>query len=173
MRLVATQAKTTKKYLNNARDIILDAIKKNNFNNTQAQIEQELNNIPIEAMKLIKSLAEYEAEYSYKKMKNLPGVKSLNEIQIDNVVNNLLVKTSLNAPKRPIDVVYREFAQVKGRQLLQMISDSQLNYEGLEAKIVEATNGLFNTQNNSLAKLAIVGTANAIRNRIIINANIS
>ncbi len=171
MRLVATQAKATKQYLTNARDILINGIETNKIN--LFLVEEELNKIPAEALKLVRSLAEYEAEYSYKKMKKLPGVKPLNEIQIKNVMDNLLVKTSLYTFKRTIEAVYKEFANNKYRQYAQMILDAQLNYEGLEAKVMEMTNGLFNTQNTSLAKLAIVATANAVRNRIIINANLS
>ena len=168
---MGTQAKATKKHLVNAKNIILEAITTNHFNIAD-RLKQELNKIPLAAMKLIHEIAIYEAEYSYKQMKSLPNIEPLNLIEIQNTVDNLLVKTSLNNSKKLLENVYREFAHNKKKQYMQMIKDAQISdITKLKDNIVERTKGLFNTQNISLAKLAVVSTANSIRNRIILNAN--
>ena len=175
MRLVATQAKKTKKYLTQASNIILEAIKLNDLYNLEIKLYRKLQDMIPVALEIVEELAEYEAEYSHRKMKKLPNVKPLSSFQIRNTLDLLTVNTSVKAPKRTILQVYKEFVNQKTKQYAQIIKDAEIanDFSQVEDKVKEITNGLFSTQNTSLAKLVIVATANAVRNRIIINANLS
>lgn len=170
MRLTATQAKVTQRYINSTRDYILNSLKVGQFD--FGMIQSKLSGLPNEALKLINELAQYEAEFSYSKMKKLPGVKALSSFEVTNIVENIKVKTSLNSLKNTLKNIYTHFADAKAKQFIQMVRDYQVdNTIDLKAKVIEASKGLFATQNMSLAKLSVVAIANAIRNRLIINAN--
>lgn len=173
MRMIGTQAKATKRYLNKAKDIILEAIRTKNFNNLQEVLEVQLQLIPAQALVLVKELARYEAEYSYKKIKkNAPKaikseIKKLDNSRINEVVQSTLINTSIEAPKRTIIGSYQNFAVSKARQYMQIVADARTQYwndDEFEDEIEERTDGLFTTQNLALAGLAVVGIANSIRN---------
>lgn len=143
--------------------------------NLQARLEKELNLIPAQALVLVNELARYEAEYTYKKIvKNTPkalkeNVKKLDESRIELIVNSTLINTSIQAPKRTIGTAYRQFAENKARQYMQIVNDSQVvgwDDKETERRIKDRTSGLFTTQNLALAGLAILASASSIRSEV-------
>ena len=173
--MVGTQAKATKEYLEKAKNIILEAIRTNNFTYLQRRLEIALQLLPEQALVLVNELARYEAEYTYKKIvKAVPkeqkkDIRKLSDTQIEQVVNTTLLNTTIEGAKRSIRGAYSSFADIKIRQYTQIVSDAQIEQwddEELEEKIEERTNGLFTTQNLALAGLSLLSTVGNIRNEI-------
>lgn len=169
--MVGTQAKATKKYLDKAKDTILKAIKRKDFLNLQFKLQRDLNLIPEAALKLVQELAQYEAEYTYKKIKkyDASNAEALSEQQVNQIARDVLINTSIDAPKRNIENAYRQFATSKARQYTQIVNDAQLEEwddEELQDEIEDRTNGLFTTQNFALAGLALLSVASEVRSTV-------
>ena len=169
--MVRTQARTTKAYLKKAEDIMLTAIKTNNFNNLQFKLEKELQLMPQQALVLVESLANYEAQFTANKIKKVkPDVVKLSEQQITEAVKEIKIKTSTSSPPIQIKDTYKKFVDIKIKQYVRMavdIDSQDMDEEDAIALVSDRTNGLFSTQNLVLAGLSILGTANSIRNDVV------
>jgi len=168
--MVGTQAKATKKYLEKAKDTILKAIKRKDYLNLQFKLQKDLDLIPEAALKLVEELAQYEAEYTYKKIKKYePNAEALSEQQVSQIAREVLINTSIDAPKRNIENAYKQFASSKARQYTQIVNDAQLedwDDEELQDELEDRTNGLFTRQNLALAGLALLSVASEVRSNV-------
>ena len=169
--MIKTQAKDTKALLTKASNLAIKAKKDGKIRGVESRIKDVLNGIPAIAAEGIQSLAKYENEYSSKKLtKYLPtAVDSINKLFLTDTENKVMVSTGLNTPPRTLNSLYKGFAAAKTKQYMQIIRDSEvqkLDNEEFESIIEERTDGMFSFQNLALAGLAIVGTANTIRNEI-------
>lgn len=169
MRLVRTQANTTKKYLQRGQDIVLEAIKTKNFKDLQYKLEKELSLIPAYAMQIVNELAIYENQFTTKKLEkySTTPIKKLSVEQVKEATPDIKISTTIGKPAQTILNTYKSFADTKAKQYVQIVDDAQvegLDDSELEDIVAERTDGLFTTQNMALAALAIVGTSNSIRN---------
>lgn len=173
MRLIRTQAKDTAVFLKKAENIMLTAIRTNNFNNLQLKLEQELKLMPAQALQIVRQLAEYEAQFTEKKLKQYApkrDIVKLTEQQVGQVVQDITVKTSVTAAPLTIPAAYTKFVAAKTEQYVQIALDIQtedMDEDEAEDLVKERTKGLFSTQNLALAGLVILGTANSMRNEVV------
>lgn len=171
MRLIRTQAKATRDSLIKAQNILLEAIKKNDYRELQNKLQQELNVLPVQAMQIVKDLAVYENKFTTKQLDKhspVPVVRIPDEL-IAKSVDTIKISTTINKPSQTIPDTYRTFVATKSQQYVQIVQDAQLqdmDEDSLSASVREKTSGLFSTQNLALATLAIVGTANYVRNQV-------
>lgn len=170
MRLVRTQAKTTRGYLKQAEELTLQAIKDNNYQGLYNKLFMLLGGLPSEAMKLMQDLAWYEQDYTVKMLtkyhkgrRNIITPETTWTLQ---EVEQQKVSVSLGKPQRAIKEVYDLFVEAKAAQLTKIVNDAVIldaNEKDTEEKVKDITNGLFTTQNLTLAGLAILGIANIAR----------
>lgn len=170
MRLVRSQAKVTKAYLKKANDILIKAIRTGNFVGLQTQLEKELRLLPQQAMQLVISVAEYEAQFTYKKLKKVKNnAVELSTTRAVTIVEDVKIKASIDRTPLSIRQTYTTFVENKVQQYVQLARDIEtqdLDEDEAEQLVNEKTNGLFTAQNLALAGLAILGTANMIRNEV-------
>lgn len=167
-----TQANKTKKSLDEAAKIVLQTVKGNrNPAFLQLRLAEAFKPISDDSMKIVSDLAHYEAKYTADKLKKYSNndVNSLTKAQVDGIIPEIKVKTSTTSTPLTIKDTYKKFADIKIKQYSQLLSDidvEDLGEEDAIQQVKEKTNGLFSTQNLALATLAILGTANSIRNQV-------
>lgn len=172
MRLVKTQARTTKYQLKEAERLILAAIKNNKVGGLRASLQTVLGSMPGEAIKLVNQLAWYEVGFTARVLKknlNREVVKPT-EKEIQKKVDVTLVAVALNKSKQTIAQTYNTFAGNKLKQLMQVVKDAKVTKEDKEitsSKITNLTNGLFTVQNLAIAGVAIIATANMSRAEVV------
>lgn len=167
MRLVKTQAKVTKKFLQNAELIVLKAVENKDYKLLSKNLVENFKLMPTKALGLLTQLAAYEAEFVQKKIKKYK--KEVTEVAQEVLVTTLLnSKFKVSLDRKPDTLInhYKTFAATKIQQYKQIVRDSialDLDEDETEEKVTEKTTGLFSTQNLALAGIAVIGTANLIR----------
>lgn len=171
MRLVRTQAKDTKKILLKAEAEIIKAIRTKNYIGLELRLEAILGLLPGKALELVRSLANYERQFTVRTLKKWTKSKvtQVSETRASDIVSEVKIATTLNRTPQTIENTYKQFTKSVIAKQLQVVRDTQvLGKDAVEAKSqVEAmTSGLFTYQNLALAGLAVIGVANAVRGEV-------
>lgn len=169
MRLVRTQAKATGKYLAQAESLVIKAIKTGKYKSLYVDLIEVLGKMPDEALKLIKDLALYEAEWMARHLNTSRKPVKLPDHTVLETVKKAKVSTSIKKKPETIVATYKIFAERKSKQLVQIVKDAQVlkeEPEQTETKVKDTVGGLFTAQNLALAGLAVLGIANTVRAQV-------
>lgn len=178
MKLIKTQAKTTRKYLVEAQNLVNDAVRQNNYRFLQRRLEALFRTLPSDAVKIIKELAVYEGKFTTRVLRKHVNrnIQTVPDSELSGIIDNRPVSVSLNRTPETIEDTYSIFAKAKIAQLMTIVSDSRVSDEDetdTENKVNNITNGLFSTQNLAIAGVAIIAGANMAREAVVFRNNMS